>query len=968
MEFSEITDVKFSIAHSAIVKDIKAFGANAKYFFSSDYSEQQARLDFVDKFWIALGWDVQHVHQLNPYKQEVKVERNIKDEGRSRRADYAFLKPNFRDARFFVEAKRPGAPIDTDDNCFQVNRYGWNSSVPLSVLHNFAEIRIVDCRLKPNISDSRSRVVKELSFTYTDLLDANNFAKIYFLFSRDSVQAGALEDFASTLKRPGVGRITRERGQVLVGEDFLARLDHYRGELARSFKNLNEQLDSSQLTEIVQRTIDRIVFARFLEDKLIEPEPFIKRVSQSRHVWKDFLAQCRRLDSIYNGIIYRRHPILDGRDFAADDNIMGSICRELSDDNTPYAFNYIPIHVLGSIYERFLTKTIVATDKRAEVVTKPENRRKNAVFYTPEHIVRFIISQTVDKMICDLEPQQIAQLRFADIAAGSGSFLLGIFDSILRRLTEFYNSKGNKRVAKDAGCWESPDDATFHLSLRQKRDVLRNNVFGVDLDPQAVEVAQLSLYLKLLEEETTATASSYQLQFGERLLPDLSENVRNGNGLIGWDITQTESLSEEDEARIKPFNFETFFGTSQDVFDGIVGNPPYIQLSMKEFRDDKVVNYLKMRYGMSGGRANSFIFFMERARELTKKNGMLSYIVPNTVTTQESYTSLRKNFLYGTFLETIAYTADSIFGGAVVENCIVTATKTKMSTVVPSKRVEFLELSGTDQRNAAGSSDQRSFLRNFNLAFTKSITPDLEQLRKKMLTNTTPLGAITSINQAIALKQDRGACLVSAPLSAEYHEMLDGRHVDHYWIGDSQSYFEFDVEKIHSCKREDIFTQAEKILFRRVGSRLTAAIEREQKFALNTLFVVSRKPGTELDLRFLVGLLNSSLLNVYFRVFLKSTKKIFSEIQARQVEQLPIPSLNLTNGLDRAVHESLVRLVRDRESVAERIHGSFRTEEQHRALLGKAEALDRSIDESVFRMYGLTPKQIELVRSLASDN
>ena len=124
------------------VKELVAdFRANEKFYLSPAYQEQEARRDFIDKFWLALGWDVNHKTQKNPFEQEVKVER--KKHGFSqRRADYAlYLVPNFRDVKFYVEAKKPHSDIATADNYFQTIRYGWSSSTPVAVLHDFEQFQ-----------------------------------------------------------------------------------------------------------------------------------------------------------------------------------------------------------------------------------------------------------------------------------------------------------------------------------------------------------------------------------------------------------------------------------------------------------------------------------------------------------------------------------------------------------------------------------------------------------------------------------------------------------------------------------------------------------------------------------------------------------------------------------------------------------------------------------------------------------
>src|SRR5205823_2218165 len=206
----------------------------------------------------------------------------------------------------------------------------------------------------------------------------------------------------------------------------------------------------------------------------------------------------------------------------------------------------IPIHVLGSIYERFLGKVIVTTDKRAKVVEKPEVRKAGGVYYTPEYIVRYIVENTIGRLILDKTPKEIEAMRFADIACGSGSFLLGVFDELLRYHTTYYNRNKTKRAeGLRAGCIENRD-GSLRLSLKQKKKILLNNIYGVDLDAQAVEVAQLSLFLKLLEDETTASAKDYQLEFRETMLPSLDRNVIHGNALIEWDVTDGRLFDEEE--------------------------------------------------------------------------------------------------------------------------------------------------------------------------------------------------------------------------------------------------------------------------------------------------------------------------------------------------------------------------------------------------------------------------------------
>jgi predicted type IV restriction endonuclease len=151
----------FDEAFSRVKELVADFKANENFYLSPQFSEAQARKDYVDKFFMALGWDMNHDTQKNPYEQEVKIEKN--ESGSQRRADYAFfLGPNFHDVRFFAEAKKPYGEFGTPDNYFQTLRYGWSGKTPLAILINFEELHILDSRFKPNIGDTLSRVVKKI--------------------------------------------------------------------------------------------------------------------------------------------------------------------------------------------------------------------------------------------------------------------------------------------------------------------------------------------------------------------------------------------------------------------------------------------------------------------------------------------------------------------------------------------------------------------------------------------------------------------------------------------------------------------------------------------------------------------------------------------------------------------------------------------------------------------------------------
>ena len=291
-----------------------------------------------------------------------------------------------------------------------------------------------------------------MDFHYSEYANVEKFRARFYLFTREKVANGSIEKWVADKLSIPHGKAIQgglfKGGYKSVNEDFLETLDGYRNTLAKAFKKENQELDGEELTEAVQRTIDRLVFIRFLEDKGIE-EPEIISLYQKPLAWKAFIAFCKRLEPKYNGLIFKPHRILDGKDFhSPDDRVFADICAELSDPSSPYDFDKIPISILGSIYERFLGKVIHNANTR-QIQEKPEVRKAGGVYYTPEYIVRYIVNETVGKLIKDKTPDEIAKMSFADIACGSGSFLIEIYSQLLEYHARWYNINRDKEKRRD---------------------------------------------------------------------------------------------------------------------------------------------------------------------------------------------------------------------------------------------------------------------------------------------------------------------------------------------------------------------------------------------------------------------------------------------------------------------------------------------------------------------------------------
>lgn len=994
----------FEEAYDRVGQLVSTFKQNESRYLETTYSELQTRLDFIDKFWIALGWDVNHEVQTNPYEQEVKVERSVRTTAGRKRADYAFLAPNFRDVLFYVEAKKPQTELDNNLYYFQTIRYGWNSRTPLAVLTDFEQFRVLDCRHKPDVETAHNHAVKK--FYCTDYLDAETFSEIYYLFSRESARSGSIENFVKTHLAPNKAyQRSLFGGYKSIDESFLQDLDNDREELARAFASKNPQLNSYELTEVTQRTLDRLVFMRFLEDKLIEPEPIVDNLGRKSSAWQDFIAVSHRLDRVYNGIIFKKHTLLDSPSFKVDETAFNNVRASLAHTISPYDFNAIPIHILGSIYERFLGKIITVTESGAQVEEKPEVRKAGGVYYTPEYIVRHVVENTVGKLIKGKSPEEIRRMRFADIACGSGSFLLGVYDLLLRHHTSYYNAnKTNRARGRRAGCIEREDRA-LQLSLLQRRDILLNNIYGADVDPQAVEVAQLSLYLKLLEDETIASSQRYQMEFREALLPSLNKNIVCGNSLIGSDILEGLLFEPEEERKLNPMDFGSAFPEvmRDGGFDAILGNPPYVRIQGSE---RKQIDYLTRNYRTATGNFDIYVPFVERAYGLLKQGGRLGQILPNKFFKTDYGRGLRDFISERRALtEIVDFGSNQVFDATTYTSLLFLSRETNDTFRYADSDASEAALGSLNfMTKNAGSLDGKAW--SFADDQTSQLLDKLNRQSKRLLDLPADMSRGSSSgddnvfmieNSEVEIEEG----ILRTPIFATdfsrylFRPAVKWRIIFPYTLegGSYRLYEEKELEESfpkafeyllsnkerlerrkqykkwygYSAPRNLLLHDKAQILVPLLANRgLFAFIPESTQGALCLMasggFSVTVSPACPMDPKYVLGLLNSRLLfwklrnlsNLFRGGWITCTKQYFGE--------LPIRIIDFSKADDVAQHEKMVQMV-DQMMAAKEQFMAANTDRDRNYYERKCSGLDRQIDQLVYELYGLTTEEVSLVEA-----
>lgn len=654
---------------------VERFRRNESAYRSGLYNETQVRREFIDPLFECLGWDVNNHRGYAEAYKDVVHEDSLDVEGAKRAPDYCFRIGGTR--KFFLEAKKPSVNIREDISpAYQLRRYAWTAKLPLSILTDFEEFAVYDGRVKPAPTD-KSSSARVLFLPYREYPD--RWDEVAATFSHEAVLQGAFDRFCETNKG--------KRGTTTVDAAFLAEIESWRNELARNIALRNPQLDQRGLNDAVQRTIDRIIFLRLCEDRGIEDYGRLQKCSEEKGIYDALKSLFVQADHRYNSGLFhfepergRTHTDQVSLDLAIDDKVLKPILRTLYYPESPYEFSVMPPDILGQVYEQFLGKVIRLTPShQAKVEEKPEVRKAGGVYYTPTYIVDYIVQHTVGALLEGRKPRDVdgskkdaPPLRVADIACGSGSFLIVAYQYLLDWYRDQYVAAGaEKQCSGKTPRLRQLRENEYVLTIPERKRILLDHIYGVDIDTQAVEVTKLSLLLKVIEGENEATLGQNRLLFQERALPDLDKNIKCGNSLIGPDFfanqqefegltanygssaknnTQDEevirSLSlkfdTEELLRVNPFDWHTEFPflPSDGGFDAVIGNPPYVrQEGLVAYKD-----YFAAQYAVYQGTADLYVYFFERAHQLLKSGGLFGMICSNKFM-RANYGKTLRNYL-----------------------------------------------------------------------------------------------------------------------------------------------------------------------------------------------------------------------------------------------------------------------------------------------------------------------------------
>ena len=989
-------------AKQEIAELIDRFSSHQSEYKLNDYLESQLRTDFIDELFKILGWDLVNKNKLSPLQREVLVEKG----DTKGRPDYSF-RVNGED-RFFVEAKAPSKGTDKPDDIFQAKRYGWNTrKVNIAILTDFRTFKVFDASLKPQLSQSRVCLLFELEYSK---FATSDFERLW-LFSREQVVGGSLDSLS--LKDASVKRL-----RVPVDVAFLEQMTLWREKLAKDIYKNNLNLEVRDLNDVVQKLLDRIVFIRILEDRKIIEAKSLKEIVENweeakhRDIQPQLNALFKQLNNDFNGEIFKDHSC---EIVKYDSQVIAEIISELYYPKSPYDFSVIGVELLGVIYEKYLGKTIHMTEKRIKVEEKPEVRKAGGVFYTPKYIVESIVNNTVGKLIEGKSPKEISNLHILDPACGSGSFLIGTLEHLFHYYLNWYleNPKDAKRgtlfpnliIERDVD-----DNATYRLSIEKKSEILRNNIYGVDIDPQAVEITMMSLYIKVLEGEKS-------LPHNKELLPSLFNNIKCGNSLIGFDIFEQQTLfGEPEKEKINSFEWKsktTGFGKvfeENDGFDAIVGNPPYVRsILLKE--EPITWEYYRKHYRIAFKEFDIYLCFLEKGYSLLAPNGRLGFIMPNKWLHAKMGEAARKFFRNERAINSIVnFGSFQIFDEATTYTMLIFLEKknnlkisvTNYSGSLEKKQILFSSKNEVWQHGSFDYATLTSEPWNFVTGKANVILEKLKKLPK--------FGEYFSLAQGTGTRADDVFFIKKISETEKYYKIFSnytekehtiekdyvkpsakGKDIDSYEVKFKDNLLIFpyrnkefiekkELEKIcpklvdylNECKEfldkrekgrwkgpnfycygrpqnHNLLPQ-QKILVPVIVNRAKAAWDQIGRHVIDSVYFVKRKRPSDIAEEYVLALLNSDLLSYFLLNTSSNLRGGYFSMKPGYVEPFPFKATFLTND-EKQSYEEIVKIVK-RINLLNQNSGTFRRE---------LDTYKEIVNQFIYKLYGITEEEKKII-------
>lgn len=808
----------------------------------------------------------------------------------------------------------------------------------------------------------------------------------------------------------------------------------FRNDIFTDIVKNNPQYDKLTLFNKTQKLLDRFLFILFAEDRLLLPPNLTRTIINE---WTDLRDKYDEYSPLYDrfkkNFAYINKGSSTGRNdiFAyngglfEEDEILDSI--KISDAPLySHTFNLcgydfeseVSVNILGHIFEHSLSEIEeIQADIEGQVVEKSKTKRKkDGVFYTPKYITKYIVDNTVGNLckekkaelgIIEEEYEQersgkqnktkvkalqgkIEQYRswllgitICDPACGSGAFLNQALEFLI---TEHrYIDELQAKLFGDGFVFQNIENS-----------ILENNLFGVDINDESIEIAKLSLWLRTAQKG--------------RKLTSLNNNIKCGNSLI----------SDKAVAGDKAFDWENEFPDifAKGGFDVVIGNPPYVYS-----RDNKITEiqqkYFRETYRFIQHRVNTYFLFIDLSYRILNKNGYLGFIIPNTWLTVDSFSSLREFIINQTGELSIVNIFDAIFSDANVDTCLLKFKKSTPTTV------ELSEMSSSNLEILGNLKLDQFHKPDFIINFTSLRNPEIEKLINLINEKSIPLSEMADVKMGVVSylagdgtpKQTREDVKnriyhSNEKIDDNWVQYFDGKDINRYLYNWSGQWIKYGRNLARFG--QDYLFMNERILIKQIPSippYCMNAVYVKEHFIndINSTIISDFKTHP----LFILSILNSKLLSFWFvNTFDKFQRKIFPQFKGKDLKRFPIPIIS--EGHKQTLSDKADSMLKSKKNLLEisqkfqrTIQRKFGLEDLPKSLqdwhllsysnfikeltkrgikislaqevewedyfnneCGKANSIktkisqiDREIDQMVYALYELTPEEIEIVES-----
>ncbi len=708
-------------------------------------------------------------------------------------------------------------------------------------------------------------------FTLDSLKEKNELKKFYLLCSKESFKKDILNKLFSET----------ELLKKKINEDIFDILVNCRSKLFLDIFENNKGIDEKAIMEMGQKILDRLVFIRFAEDNnLFSNSPLLKSLNS----WKGLPKNMKDRNPLYNFLFDLFSYIREGNEeddiygydgelFEKDDSlenltIKNEVLNEVIDklykypDDKYIDFAEIPIDILGHIYEKYLALSLNIKEEGSKVFLEEKStkkiRKKTGIYYTPKYIVHFILEKTIMSLL-NRDINILPDLKIVDPACGSGAFLSQAYDLLYVKYGEYNEIISTKSTKANNRFIDMKRYAEVLRDYKSDFDkkILKNNLFGVDINPESVEITKMSLWFKTAQKNIP--------------LNKLEANIKCGDSLI-----DNPELSSE-----KAFNWEKNFSNifKQGGFDLIIGNPPYFKIK-KDSPLTKLSEYNEIKMAF----VNAAALFLNRMFNLLKDKGILGFIVPKQISFTSSWKLLRKK-IFDNFKILFLIDCGKAFEKVLLEQVIIILEKDSNN----SDNVITLGKAINDQIVINGEVNQ-DLCKKEDLIFLQ-YNQLINIIKEKCEVNSILLKDISKMQIGLGIQKLKKSGVFTERKTKDSLVVLSGNDIQRYHLRDCL-YFNENHKDLEKYQSRIINPPIKKIVAQRIVAhirdhiKITATVEEISSLSFNTVLEVF--PKDKNDTLYILGLMNSDLISYYLYKFVYNNAIRSMDFYPAYASRMPI--------------------------------------------------------------------------------